>query len=80
MIANFKTSSPLTLSTCFISTIIAIKPYSHSLIHNMRGLGESTETIRRVSHDAREHVHHAWQGFIDFAARDNVLEVALGLM
>lgn len=46
----------------------------------MRGLGESTETIRRVSHDAREHVHNAWQGFIDFAARDNVLEVALGLM
>ncbi|BCS30721.1 MscL family protein [Aspergillus puulaauensis] len=46
----------------------------------MRGLGESTETIRRVSHDAGEHVHRAWQGFIDFAARDNVLEVALGLI
>ncbi|OJJ06510.1 hypothetical protein ASPVEDRAFT_140593 [Aspergillus versicolor CBS 583.65] len=46
----------------------------------MRGLEESTETIRRVSHDARERVYRAWEGFIDFAARDNVLEVALGLI
>ncbi|KAL2826292.1 chaperonin 10-like protein [Aspergillus cavernicola] len=46
----------------------------------MRGLEESTETIMRVGHDAKEQVQRAWDGFLDFAARDNVLEVALGLI
>ncbi|KAL3481346.1 large-conductance mechanosensitive channel [Aspergillus californicus] len=46
----------------------------------MRGLDESTEAIIRVGHDTKERVHRAWEGFIDFAARDNVLEVALGLI
>ncbi|KAL4804159.1 large-conductance mechanosensitive channel [Aspergillus unguis] len=46
----------------------------------MRGLEESTETLLRLGSGARQHVHRAWDGFIDFAARDNVLEVALGLI
>jgi large conductance mechanosensitive channel len=58
---------------------LKIKPV-FDIIDNMRGLEESTETIRRVSHDAKERVYRAWEGFVDFAARDNVLEVALGLM
>ncbi|KAL2869118.1 large-conductance mechanosensitive channel [Aspergillus lucknowensis] len=46
----------------------------------MRGLEEGTEALMRVGHDAKEHVSHAWDGFINFAARDNVLEIALGLI
>ncbi|KAL4973542.1 large-conductance mechanosensitive channel [Aspergillus desertorum] len=46
----------------------------------MRGLEESTSTINRLGSDAKSHIHRAWDGFIDFAARDNVLEVALGLI
>ncbi|KAL3441639.1 large-conductance mechanosensitive channel [Aspergillus insuetus] len=46
----------------------------------MRGLEESTEALMRVGHDAKEQLSQAWEGFIDFAARDNVLEVALGLI
>lgn len=46
----------------------------------MRGLDDSTEVILRVGQSAGERVRHAWEGFVNFAARDNVLEVALGLM
>jgi large conductance mechanosensitive channel len=46
----------------------------------MRGLDESTEVLLRTGQKAQEQVRHAWDGFINFAARDNVLEVALGLM
>ncbi|CAI7584798.1 unnamed protein product [Penicillium glandicola] len=46
----------------------------------MRGLDDSTEIILRTGHKAQEQVRHAWDGFINFAARDNVLEVALGLI
>jgi large conductance mechanosensitive channel len=46
----------------------------------MRGLDEGTEALLRVGHDAKQQLSQAWEGFIDFAARDNVLEVALGLM
>ncbi|KAL4784128.1 large-conductance mechanosensitive channel [Aspergillus varians] len=42
----------------------------------MRGLEEGSEAIMRAGHDAKEHV----SGFLDFALRDNVLEVALGLI
>jgi hypothetical protein len=54
----------------------------HKLHHkpNMRGLDESTEALLRTGQKAQEQVRHAWDGFINFAARDNVLEVALGLM
>lgn len=34
----------------------------------------------RVGHSAHENVKRVWAGFLNFAARDNVLEVALGLM
>lgn len=46
----------------------------------MRGLDESTEMLLRTGQKAQEQVRHAWEGFVNFAARDNVLEVALGLM
>ncbi|KAL4982212.1 hypothetical protein BDW68DRAFT_182772 [Aspergillus falconensis] len=46
----------------------------------MRGLEESSSTITRLGSDAKSRVHRAWDGFVDFAARDNVLEVALGLI
>jgi large conductance mechanosensitive channel len=46
----------------------------------MRGLDESTEVLMRTGQKAQEQVKHAWDGFVNFAARDNVLEVALGLM
>ena len=46
----------------------------------MRGLDESTEVLTRVSQAAGEQVKHGWEAFVNFAARDNVLEVALGLM
>lgn len=46
----------------------------------MRGLEERTSKISRFGGEAKSHIYRAWDGFIDFAARDNVLEVALGLM
>lgn len=50
----------------------------------MRGLDDSTEAIlrvgQRVGQSAGNRVKHAWESFVNFAARDNVLEVALGLM
>ncbi|KAJ5457874.1 hypothetical protein N7475_009262 [Penicillium sp. IBT 31633x] len=46
----------------------------------MRGLDESTEMLLRTGQKAQEQVRHAWEGFVNFAARDNVLEVALGLI
>ena len=49
-------------------------------LKNMRGLDESTDVLLRVGHTAGEQVRHGWRAFINFAARDNVLEVALGLM
>ncbi|KAJ6119984.1 hypothetical protein N7523_004264 [Penicillium sp. IBT 18751x] len=46
----------------------------------MRGLDESTEVLKRVRQTAGEQVKHGWNAFVNFAARDNVLEVALGLI
>ncbi|PTU20411.1 hypothetical protein P175DRAFT_0517357 [Aspergillus ochraceoroseus IBT 24754] len=47
----------------------------------MPRLDESSDSILyRISQDAKDQVQHAWDGFINFAARDNVLEVALGLI
>jgi large conductance mechanosensitive channel len=43
----------------------------------MPRLDDSRESLL---HDAQQHVKRAWDGFCDFALRDNVLEVALGLM
>lgn len=49
-------------------------------LNTMRGLDESTDVLFRVGQSAGEQVRHGWQAFVNFAARDNVLEVALGLM
>ncbi|KAJ5101915.1 hypothetical protein NUU61_004137 [Penicillium alfredii] len=46
----------------------------------MRGLDDSTVALLRVGQSAQEQVRNAWEGFVNFAARDNVLEVALGLI
>lgn len=46
----------------------------------MRGLDDSTDVLLRVGQSAGEQVRHGWDAFVNFAARDNVLEVALGLM
>jgi large conductance mechanosensitive channel len=46
----------------------------------MRGLDESSDVLARTGQKAQEQVRHVWDGFVNFAARDNVLEVALGLM
>ena len=46
----------------------------------MRGLDESTEVLIRVGQTAGERVKQGLDAFVNFAARDNVLEVALGLM
>lgn len=46
----------------------------------MRGLDESTDLLLRVGQTAGDQVRHGWDAFLNFAARDNVLEVALGLM
>ncbi|KAJ5177798.1 Large-conductance mechanosensitive channel [Penicillium coprophilum] len=43
----------------------------------MRGLDESADVLLRTGQKAQEQVRYAWAGFINFAARDNVLEVAL---
>ena len=46
----------------------------------MPSLDESGEALMRAERDARKRVSRAWDGFSDFALRDNVLEVAVGLM
>ncbi|KAH8703981.1 putative ion channel [Talaromyces proteolyticus] len=46
----------------------------------MRGLEESGDTLSHLGYNARDRIGHAWQGFVDFAMRENVLEVAIGLM
>ncbi|CRG83023.1 Large-conductance mechanosensitive channel [Talaromyces islandicus] len=46
----------------------------------MRGLDESGESLVLLSYNAGGRIRHAWQGFVDFAMRENVLEVAIGLM
>ncbi|KAJ5432947.1 Large-conductance mechanosensitive channel [Penicillium daleae] len=49
-------------------------------LNDMRGLDDSTDVLIRVSQTATEQVRHGWRAFVNFAARDNVLEVALGLI
>jgi large conductance mechanosensitive channel len=46
----------------------------------MRGLEESTEALLHSGTIARRKVIGFWTGFSDFALRDNVLDVAVGLM
>jgi large conductance mechanosensitive channel len=46
----------------------------------MPRLDDSTEALLRAGQSAQSTVKRAWDGFVNFAVRDNVLEVALGLM
>ncbi|KAJ5713128.1 uncharacterized protein N7483_010309 [Penicillium malachiteum] len=46
----------------------------------MRGLDDSTDILIHVGQAAGEQVKYGWNAFLNFAARDNVLEVALGLI
>ncbi|KAF4259257.1 hypothetical protein KXW98_002451 [Aspergillus fumigatus] len=46
----------------------------------MPRLDDSTEALLRAGQSAQSTVKRAWDGFVNFAVRDNVLEVALGLI
>ena len=47
----------------------------------MPQLDENTQQLLNdVEHGARRHTFSAWDSFSNFALRDNVLEVAVGLM
>ena len=46
----------------------------------MPRLDDTREALLGASENAQKRVHRAWEGFQDFALRDNVLEVAVGLM
>lgn len=41
---------------------------------------DSSQQLRALEQGARTHTLHAWDSFSNFALRDNVLEVAVGLM
>jgi len=46
----------------------------------MSQLDGSREALLHAGQDARQRVARVWNDFTDFALRDNVLEVAVGLM
>ena len=46
----------------------------------MPQLGDGRETLLEAGRNVNKHAKDAWDGFSDFALRDNVLEVAVGLM
>jgi len=46
----------------------------------MPALGDYNDDGRFDFEDVRSSVHDTWEGFVDFAFRDNVLEVGLGLI
>jgi large conductance mechanosensitive channel len=46
----------------------------------MPALDDTGEALLRAEQDAQKTVKSLWEGFQDFALRDNVLEVATGLM
>jgi len=41
---------------------------------------ETRTPLLNAEHVFQKKVKNAWAGFVDFALRDNVLEVAIGLM
>ncbi|EJT98414.1 ion channel [Dacryopinax primogenitus] len=47
---------------------------------NNEGWDEARESLLETNQKIITRVRSAWRGFIEFAARDNVLEVAVGLM
>jgi len=48
--------------------------------HNGSGWNDAQQRLMQAPDAVIKRVHSVWTGFIDFAARDNVLEVAVGLM
>ena len=46
----------------------------------MPQLDDAGESLLHTGQGARKRAKRAWEGFSDFALRDNVLEVAVGLM
>lgn len=46
----------------------------------MPRLDDGSEALLHAGQDVRRRVRRVWDGFCDFALRDNVLEVAVGLM
>ena len=46
----------------------------------MPRLEDSEQALLNAGQGAKERAKSAWDGFSDFALRDNVLEVAVGLM
>ena len=70
------------LSSLFLPEYASLRfmRFTVSRTPNMRGLDDSADVFLRTGQKAQKHVRRAWEGFINFAARDNVLEVALGLM
>ena len=46
----------------------------------MPRLEDSETALLNAGQDAKDRAKRAWDGFSDFALRDNVLEVAVGLM
>lgn len=46
----------------------------------MPALDDTGEALLRAEQDAHKRVKRAWDGFQEFALRDNVLEVAVGLI
>lgn len=46
----------------------------------MPRLVDDGEALLQAGHEAGRRVKRTWDGFVDFALRDNVLEVAVGLM
>ena len=46
----------------------------------MPQLDESGEALLNAGRGAHKRAKDAWEGFSDFALRDNVLEIAVGLM
>ena len=46
----------------------------------MPRLDDTSETLLNAHRNVHQRARRAWEGFQDFALRDNVLEVAVGLM
>ena len=46
----------------------------------MPRLEDTEQALLDAGQDAKQRAKSAWDGFSDFALRDNVLEVAVGLM
>lgn len=71
--------SEVELPYCYIIPFY-LAPVFTGILIVMPRLDDSGEALLRAEQGARRRVRQAWDGFCDFALRDNVLEVAVGLM